>query len=77
MASCKSFIEKTSDIFDTGGHKPASKEVVPPYDSRIILVPVFSFLDQVMSLLSNPRIMSDEYLINDYNILTGKCGTDF
>ena len=26
-----------------------------------------------MSLLSNPTIMSEDYLIEDYNILTGKC----
>ena len=50
----KSFIEKMLNIFDTGGHKPVLKNVVSPYDSRIIFVPVFSFVNQVMSLISNP-----------------------
>ena len=77
MVSRKSFIEKMSDIFDTGDHKPVSKNMVSPYDSRIISVPVFSFVNQVMSLISDPQIMSDEYLIKDYDIITGKCGTDF
>ena len=30
-----------------------------------------------MSLLDNPTIMSEEYLIKDYDIFTGKCGADF
>ena len=77
MESQKSLIEKMSNILDTGGHNPVSKDVFSPYDSRIISVPVFSFVNQVMYLLSNPRIMPNEYLIKDYAIFTGKCGTDF
>ena len=73
----KSFIEKILNLFNTGGHKPVSKDVFSPYDNRIISVPVFSFVNQVMSLLSNPTIMSEEYLIKDYDVLTGKCGTNF
>ena len=33
LESRQSFIEKISNIFDTGGHKPVSKDVFSPYDS--------------------------------------------
>ena len=59
------------------GHKPVLKEVSSPYDNRKISVPVFNFVEQVMSLLDNPTIMSEEYLIKDYDIFTGKCDADF
>ena len=32
----KYFIEKISNLFNTGGHKPVSKDVFCPYSNRII-----------------------------------------
>ena len=36
-----------------------------------------SFVDQILSLLHNPKTMSKDKIIKDYDIFTGKCGNDF
>ena len=37
----------------------------------------FSFVDQIFSLLHDPKTMSEEKIIKDYNIFTGKYGIVF
>ena len=76
MHSRKKLIEKISSHFDMEGHKPVMKTVIPPYDNHPISVPVFSFVQQAMSLLSSD-LLSPELLIDGYDLFTGKCGDHF
>ena len=76
MYSRKKLIEKISSHFDMGGYKPVMKTVISPYDNRPISVPVFSFVQQAMSLLSSD-LLSPESLIDGYDLFTGKCGDHF
>ena len=52
------------------------KTVISPYDNRPISVPVFSFVQQAMSLLSSD-LLSPELLIDGYDLFNGKCGDHF
>ena len=58
------------------GHRPKIKTVKLPYNGRLISVPVFSFVEQAVSLLS-PDLLTSEYLIDKYDMFTGRCGCNF
>ena len=48
-------------------------------DARLLTVPRFSFVDEVLSLLHDPHLMKEENFVRGYDILTGKSkdGKDF
>ena len=72
IMSRKLFIKKLSRHFNTQKRKPTIKEVESPVDGRRISVPVFSFVDEFMSILNNKSLMKDENLVQGYDISTGR-----
>lgn len=72
IMSRKSFIKKLSQHFNTQKRKPTIKDVESPVDGRRISVPVFSFVDEFMSILNNKSLMKDENLVQGYDISTGR-----
>ena len=73
----ETFIHTLSTKFQTQKHKPEIREVQFDYDGRKASIPTFSFTEEVMSILNDPILMSEENIIDGYDILTGKCGEDF
>ena len=59
------------------GFKLVTEVATCPGDNREISIPVFSFVDQILSLLHDPKTMSEKKIIKDYNIFTVKCGNGF
>ena len=75
--SRKTFINKLAKEMKTERHKPKIRDIVFDYDQRIASIPTFSFVDETMSLLDNPTVMTTSNIIDDYDIFSGKCGEDF
>ena len=73
----ETFIHTLSTKFQTQKHKPEIREVQFDYDGRKASIPNFSFTEEVMSILNDPILMSEENIIDGYDIFTGKCGEDF
>ena len=76
--SRKKFIQTISAIYTMDDFKPATKVATCPGNNRKISIPVFlSFVDQILSLLHDPKTMTNDKIIKDYYIFTGKCKNDF
>ena len=69
--SRNSLVNYLSEEVGTSGHKAQIHKVHCDYDGRDVSVPVFSFTNEVMSLLHNPDIMKPENIIDGYDMFTG------
>ena len=79
IESREKFLKTASSIFNTEDHKPRKCDVVVThFDNRKITVPTFNFLSGVTSLLHNHNLLSEDNIIEAYDIMTGKInGRDF
>ena len=76
MLSRSNLVRKIASLYDMSGQEPVIKTVESPYNGRQISVPVFSFFDQAVSLLSS-ELVTSENLIDGYDLFTGLCGEQF
>ena len=70
--SRNSLINYLAEEGGTSGHKAQIHKVWCDYDGRELSVPVFSFTNEIMSLMHNPNIMTTENIIDGYDMFTGK-----
>lgn len=68
----KQFLDLLSNMYNTEGRQPQFRDVESPYDKRKITVPIFSFVEEVMSLLHDPEVMAPENIVEGYDVLTGR-----
>jgi len=64
------FLKKLTTLLDMKCHQPIIKTVESQFNHRKISVPVFSFVDQAVSLLTSD-LLTPEYLIDGYAIFSG------
>ena len=73
----KPLMKKLVNLFDTEGHEPSQRVVRCPRMNRAVTVPVYSFKEELSSLIHNEHTMSDDHIVDDYDLLTGQCGAPF
>lgn len=72
-------ISRMAEEHGTKDRKPTLQTLSFRDNERLLTVPKFSFLKEVMSLLHDPHLMKDENFVPGYDITTGKShdGADF
>ena len=46
--------------------------IVQLHDNYLVTVPVFNIKHMIKSILTDPKLMNDQYFPNGYNVLTGE-----
>lgn len=64
-------ISAFAKLYDTEDRRPDLEEVQFDYDGRVILLPRFQFVAEIMSLLHDETIMAEENLVDGYDPFTG------
>ena len=59
-----------SEKYEVQNREPIMKPVTLP--DRIISLPTFSFVSEIMSMLQDPDIMNDKNIADGYDVMTGK-----
>ena len=77
--SREQLIKDMAKRFETNKRKPKQTNVKIPRDGRIISIPKFDFIYEVLSILHDPDIMRPENFVEGYDVYTGRSidGTDF
>lgn len=66
------FLADLAVLYGTQKRRPALKDIPSPYDGRIISVPIFSFKEELMSMLNCSTLMKTENIAPGYDYFTGK-----
>ncbi len=71
LQSRKSFLGSIEETYRTHGLRPTN-QIVTLHDNSYVTVPVFDMKEMIISLLTNPLIMTDSNFAKGYNVLTGE-----
>jgi hypothetical protein len=71
LPSRKSFLRSIKETYCTHGLRPTNW-IVRLHDNSYVTVPVFDTKEMIISLLTDPLLMTDSNFAKGYNVLTGE-----
>jgi hypothetical protein len=71
LPSRKSFLHSIEETYCTHGLRPTNR-IVRLHDNSYVTVPVFDTKEMIISLLTDPLLMTDSNFAKGYNVLTGE-----
>ncbi len=71
LPSRKSFLHSIKKSYCTHGSRPTNW-IVRLHDNSYVTEPVFDTKEMIISLLTDPLLMTDSHFTQGYNVLTGE-----
>ncbi len=71
LPSQKSFLRSIKETYCTHGLRPTNR-IVRLHDNSYVTVPVFDTKEMIISLLTDPSLMTDSNFAKGYDVLTGE-----